>query len=464
MRYPFSIVMFSLACAFVLGSASQVKACSCDFRGSTCETFGTAPALFVGKVVGAAHQRTEPDEDGTTTTYDIREIYFAVEEAFSGLRGQKRLTIRSGNGDGDCGYWFRRGESYLVYAYGNEKKGFGTNICTGTSPVSDAIDDLNFLRRLPSKGSGVSINGRVAETPQSDDEDRKPKPLARITITITHKDGKQTELLTNDNGSYEISGLKAGEYEVRAGLPDYYYKDDYSVHKLKVLDRGCARADFAAVANGQITGRIIDADGNPVKKGKVSLIKADAQGFVTMRSDIGFNYLDDEQGRFKMDRIPPGEYLLGINITSTPGGDAPYPATYYPDVRDRSRATVIKIGLGEKLSDYTLRLPAKLTERTIQGVVVWPDGTPAVGAEVYLTDQNHPGYIAGRDKTDATGWFTLVGYNEINYWVLASIYEPKQMHAEPPLTSLNGPVSGLRLVLSSEGSLCEHYYKKPEDK
>ena len=93
------------------------------------------------------------------------------------------------------------------------------------------------------------------------------------------------------------------------------------------------------------------------------------------------------------------------------------------------------------------------------------------GAEVHLTDHNHPEYIAtGTVNADAQGRFTLTGYEGLTYWVLADAArhpdkpyaEQGHMHAEPPTVRLDADTSGLRLELTSEGSLCEHYYKQEE--
>ena len=120
-----------------------------------------------------------------------------------------------------------------------------------------------------------------------------------------------------------------------------------------------------------------------------------------------------------------------------------------------------------------LRLPPRLVERTVQGFVLWPDGTPAAGAEVYLADREHPGWIAnGTTETDAQGRFTLAGFDGITYWVLASadrfpsapFQERQPTHAEPPTVTLTSNVSDLKLVLTSEGSLCKHYYREKSEK
>ncbi len=474
---PRSILSGLALFVLVLASGQEAFACSCVSEQPVCEAFGGSTAVFVGRVVGAAEQKTGTGEDGTKITYDVGSIYFMVEEAFSGVKARTKVTIQSGTGGGDCGYWFRRGEQYLVYAYGDEKGKLYTSICSRTRPLAAADEDLPSLRTLPPAGTGVRLHGVVAklsDTPESDNKERKVEGIAGITVTVKHPGGRRQEIVTDSEGRYELTGLKPGEYEVSAALPDYYYKNEYSTHKIRVYDRGCAEASFAAIPDGRITGQVLDAEGKPVRKAKVVLISPKAEGYLTMGDEVASDYIhNDPQGRFEFEQVPPGEYHLGLNVTFSPDADEPYLPTYYPGVTERSLATVIKVGLGQKLKDYVLRLPPRLVERAVQGFVLWPDGTPAAGAEVYLADRKHPGWIAnGTTKTDAQGRFTLVGFDGITYWVLASadrfpaasFQERQPTHAEPPTVTLTSSVSDLKLVLTSEGSLCKHYYREKSEK
>lgn len=465
-----------LGVAFVLlsGGGWEVYACSCTSEPPACEAFGGVSAVFVGRVVGAAQQKTY-ELDGTKETFDVGSVHFAVEEAFSGVKGRGRVTVHSGTSGADCGYWFRRGVRYVVYAYGDEKGKLYTNICTRTRRVEDAAEDLAFLRALPPEGTGVRLYGTVekpAEARPGSAAGDKTEGLAGITITVSDAAGRRRETVTDGEGRYEFAGLKAGEYEVSAALPDYYHKGNM-VSKVEVYDRGCAEASFFAVADGRVAGRVVDAAGKPPREVKVVLIPASARGRLTMRDEVRADYLQEKDaGQFDLTQVPPGEYLLGVNLTFSPDEDEPYPPTYYPGVGDPSAATVVRVGLGQKMTDLVLRLPPRLVERTVQGVVVWPDGTPAAGAEVHLTDHRHPGWIAnGAAKTDAAGRFTLKGFDGITYWVLADAFkspdapyaERQPMHAEPPSVTLHHDVSGLKLMLASEGSLCKHYYQEKPD-
>src|SRR6267378_2267102 len=159
-----------LSIALLLLSASYGLACTCVPERPPCEAFGSARAVFIGKVVGSRERRTQKNEDGTITTYDVGEIYFRVDESFGGIQGS-RVVIHSGTGGGDCGYWFIRAKRYLVYAYGDASN-WSTGICTRTRPLTEAAEDLTFLRNLPRKGTGARIYGTVVaalKDPKSSD-------------------------------------------------------------------------------------------------------------------------------------------------------------------------------------------------------------------------------------------------------------------------------------------------------
>ena len=55
---------------------------------------------------------------------------------------------------GQCGYPFRAGEKYVVYAYRYEGDAkLWASICSRTHPVGEADEDLRYLERLPAKGT-----------------------------------------------------------------------------------------------------------------------------------------------------------------------------------------------------------------------------------------------------------------------------------------------------------------------
>src|SRR6185369_8419633 len=152
MRSQSSLTLIGLATVVMMSLAGAGNACSCGRELPPCEAFSGASAVFVGRVLDAAQQNEIKNDDGTRSIYDVGAIRFEVKESFLGVT-RNSVVIHSGTGGGDCGYWFKRGETYLVYAYGKPDE-LSTGICTRTRPVAKAEEDLAFLRNLPKKGSG----------------------------------------------------------------------------------------------------------------------------------------------------------------------------------------------------------------------------------------------------------------------------------------------------------------------
>jgi len=427
--------------------------------------------VFVGKAIGAKVVELDNRDSNKKRIFLKGEIYFQVEEAFSGVRGKKQVTIHSGTGGADCGYWFLKDETYLVYAHGNNAENLSTSICTRTRPIQERAEDIAFLRSLPPEGSGAKLTGSVVRrTKEKNTEGRtKLEGLAGIKVKIKNSNGETQTIETDSQGNYEATGLKTGEYEIEVDLPDGYKRGEYkSEQEFSVQDRGCANVGFWAQPNNRIRGKVIDADGKIPKKVELVLINAyPKDGDQSELDEVAKEYFDpqntwNQDGRFEFgwsDTIEPGEYLLGVNIVDTPDEDSPYAPTYYPGVRDRAQATVLKVGLGTVIEDIVFQLPPKLRKHTIRGVIIWPNGRPVTNAEVYLQDEARPSRsVSGFERTDAQGRFTLSGYAGFNYEIIAAAEKypnaPEgkklEMRAEPYKIKLTNDVAGIKIVLTKE--------------
>ena len=130
--------------------ASAAFACSCE-KAPEPRGLQGAQAVFVGKV-----ERIEDLGQG-------RVIHFALVERLWGEPGATP-TIVTGEGDSDCGFPFRPGQSYLVYGYGPRLflarpdvwpalaplrgHALETDRCTASLPLERAQDRLTRLREF----------------------------------------------------------------------------------------------------------------------------------------------------------------------------------------------------------------------------------------------------------------------------------------------------------------------------
>ena len=120
-------------------------ACSCVEPLPPLEAMESASAVFVGKVV--SHGLYENDRDATwVTQFEVTTVW----------KGPPYETFYIQQSDGStCEYGFREGEEYLVYADGGWWGTWGTSICSRTTRLTRAQEDLEALGagQVPSPGT-----------------------------------------------------------------------------------------------------------------------------------------------------------------------------------------------------------------------------------------------------------------------------------------------------------------------
>ena len=257
-----------------------------------------------------------------------------------------------------------------------------------------------------------------------------------------------------------MSGLSPGRYRVTPLLPGKL--STYNLHQETILrERGCSVIGFAVTDDGRISGRVVDANGQPVPRIMLNLIPVSLSNAEHPHSM--FDSADDE-GRFQLKFVPPGQYLLGIRLNGLGSPTDPeklYPRTYYPGVVRAEEALVINLGEGEIIKDIELRLPPRLAERTFSGKVVMSDGRPAANAMVAQYEVAYTARGLGHAMAaDAQGNFKFTGYEGIAYYVSAAINDTSghQMHAEPVDVPPNGTVDNLVLVISEPNGSCRRCF------
>ncbi|MET0647277.1 MAG: carboxypeptidase regulatory-like domain-containing protein, partial [Pyrinomonadaceae bacterium] len=321
-------------------------------------------------------------------------------------------------GGGDCGYTFEVGKQYLVYGYDSKAGGrIGTGICTRTRPLSEAADDLKFLRAVSDLPPGATIYG-LAQRYTVDLEKhgaREPAGPIEGALVVATSGGSRQEVMTGGDGRYRLSGLAPGKYTVRVTLPEKLSPFEQRV--VEVHDRGCAEVNISAVTDGRVAGRLLDARGLPLKGKSVDLLPIGRDGKPLPRL---WEFTEDD-GSFIYKQLPPGRYILAVNTFDAPDEDMPYRKTFYPSTADESAAEVINVGEGQHLSGIEFRLPPTLAPREMTGTVVWSDGSPVAGAEVSYTEVVSGRLVHLGLKTDDDGRFKLQGYEGLRYRVAATI-------------------------------------------
>ena len=427
-----------LLCAF----ATQAVACSCAGTRPPCEAYWDADAIFVGTVTFST--TTKMKEAAYESTKRL--IRFHVDRPLRNVESGE-VEVVTGFGDADCGYGFRLGGQYLVYAYSRGEKILSTSICTRTRPLSKATDDLEYIRGLSTAPPGGTILGEVRLRRASHTYENKLPSIKGIRILLEGPN-KKLEAETNSEGKYTISALPPGTYKVRIDLPDGL--STYSPEtEVKVYDRGCGQAFFLVEPDTRLTGRVLDAQGMSAADVLMELVP------VSREDDAFPSYVrTDKEGRYEMKLLRPGRYHLGVRIAGSAGSTyVPFPQTYYPGVKDRSQATVISISEGQRVELDELILPARFIERTLNGIVVDLDGTPVAGAVVWLKERQYKDAdMPYRRQTDSEGRFSYPVYEGIKYSLNAYVEfagRPEKRSSPVEVVIASNP-EPIKLVLKKE--------------
>jgi len=180
-----------------------------------------------------------------------------------------------------------------------------------------------------------------------------------------------------------------------------------------------------------ITGRLLAPDGNPLPITNVQISSAEKLS----ASKFNAQHETDSYGEFVFE-VPPGSYILAINLDTGSSADLPYDTTYFPGTTDKAAATVFELKAGQRVDNvmFSLASAKRLPERKFSGTVEWPDGRPAADAFVQLTEVEIHKNLIFRNasaRSDANGHFTLIGFEGKDYFVHAgAVVDDKAVCAE----------------------------------
>lgn len=234
----------------------------------------------------------------------------------------------------------------------------------------------------PAVGTG-SIRGQVVDGVTG-------RPVARARIRLMGRSPKGP-ILTDGTGGFSFAGLAPGPYTFRIERNGYMATafpetGRYVRASMRpfMLANGESREDVSIpiFRGGSISGRLVDAYGEPLDGAMVMLVAASGQ-----RGGMRGATQTNDLGEFRVPRIMPGRYLL---MARSPGGfqgdpgEDPLPQplpTYYPGTLKREDAGVIVVNRGESITGVEMTL-AEGVPAIVQGMVVPADGQAHNGGSV----------------------------------------------------------------------------------
>ncbi len=171
---------------------------------------------------------------------------------------------------------------------------------------------------------------------------------------------------------------------------------------------------------GCIHGTVMDESGKPISHIEVDLIPVHKTGDARWYGT--HSEWTDDQGRYNLNRMEPGEYLLGANAFSSfgaPDAERPFATAYYPAGENESEAALVKVVRPSPLRVSPLRL-RKLEVVIIKINVLWADGTRPERSNIYFKNVLYPRHGGTAPQIDnGTGKSTLP--KSLEYDAVASV-------------------------------------------
>jgi hypothetical protein len=442
------------AALIVILNVSSADACSCMDPGPVCQAYWRTAAVFDGTVRGI--DRTSRDESiASRTTHQLPELIVKldVDRGWKGVDAGLVEVVTNEPDVGSCGFDFKIGHRYLVFARGASDR-LVVSRCSLTREFNGTGDGADFLASLSKPATGGRAFGSIELSIKSFRPEGPSLTRRPMNIPVRLMGGGRTLTTTARAGRYEFFNVMPGQYEIRIALPKGYttWKPSRSVDISN--PRACVRENFAVSPGGRITGQLVGSNRRSLANVHVELTGADAARELT--ECPGASARVEPDGFFELQGLPPGRYIVGINLRDLPSKWNPYPRYVYPGPGSPPR--IIELSLGQLADLGQWKLPPPLASVQLHGVVVWKDGTPASGIYVNAWDvtRNPVGRArgAGGALSGADGRFVIEVLDSRAYTFMARAAGngPSLPVASPRIEARPG-LAPVRIVITHEEAL-----------
>jgi protocatechuate 3,4-dioxygenase beta subunit len=221
--------------------------------------------------------------------------------------------------------------------------------------------------------------------------------------------------------------------------------------------------DFRIEPGGVITGRVTDADGNPVVAEPVMAVRADENMGPPRFNFDQRDMMTDDRGVYRLFGLPPGRYRVSVGRADDSGAVSfgrrkLFRRIFYPDATEPAQARIIEVKAGIEATDVDITVGRALKTYKVSGRFVTADTNQPV-ANIYVgystvdARGRRTGGYGGVSTTNALGEFVTDGLAPGRYAVYSTnTFDPQQAPTEfysdaVPFEVTDGDVSGLQVKL-----------------
>ena len=261
----------------------------------------------------------------------------------------------------------------------------------------------------------------------------KGKPASGVTILATDSEHGSGSIMsrhrarTDQTGSYRITNLPAGTYDIASITPSLVPAND-SDSVVVTADEQVENFNIVLVPGGVITGKITDHEGEPVigQQVIISPVSEQPHGFRnTMLSRFMENSTDD-RGVYRAFGLPPGKYKVSVGESGSGRRSSReyYKKTFFRSVTDAAKATIIEVTEGSVTNDVDIVLGRPVETFRVAGRVIDGEtGKPVPNLKFGVGQKTlHDQYssMSSSDVTNANGEFLLSNVSPGTYTIFTA--------------------------------------------
>jgi hypothetical protein len=297
-----------------------------------------------------------------------------------------------------------------------------------------------------------------------------PGVVVGLRVTdFTPRPGPMFKGTTDSDGSYRITNVPAGNYQVAPIAPAFVISDVTTFGargRSLLLDEGesVGGVDFSLVKGGVITGKVTDADGRPVIEENISLFTAEQTNSAGRIYPVAtLRFQTDDRGVYRVFGVPPGRYKVAVgqgenNRFGRISGRMIYKQTFHPDVTDLAKATVIELAEGGEASNIDISVGRVLPAFVASGRIVdGENGQPLVnvnfGVQMILGEARYS-FSGALSASNSQGDFRIENLTAGKYSIFIVPQPNNEIRAETvTFEVVDQDVTGLMVKTSRGASL-----------
>ena len=306
------------------------------------------------------------------------------------------------------------------------------------------------------KDQTATISGKVT---------LKNKGVPGIVVVATEADSNggwqrsRNRGTTDEDGNYRINNVPTGNYQVYPVAPVLVVESGQSNQRLSVTGGETIRdINFAMVHGGVITGRITDADGQPMIEEVVSVSAVEPE-LDYQRPDHGGGIVTDDRGVYRAFGLRPGKYKVSVGESAVILAGYVRKVsrqTFYPSVTDAAKATILEVNESSELKDVDIVTSPPATSFKVAGRIIDGEtGKPLTNIMLSVSQTEGDSTVSsGGIITNSDGEFILQNAAPGKYRLFAIPRENATWRADPlTVDVVDKDVTGLEIKTRRGASL-----------